>query len=202
MKAHTGVELAVDLALAQAMVKEFEDYLFSDRLFYQLIVHTPAGDRQPKLTPGVLIETLAQLRRARGELSVEQRQLLDQVEADFAAVRRRMAGRCRDKVLAELKSLLDSWTWFMQDCEDQRRRCETEYDHEVWIRARITTLMSELSDGPDLSELRQRLALLDSKLTRVFRVGQFVWDPKLELHYPKREFWFLYGRPGIPENAW
>jgi hypothetical protein len=205
MRAHTGTELAVDLALAQAMVKALEDYLLSDRLFYQLLVHTPAGDRQPKLTPGVLIETLNQLRRARNELSPEQQRELDQIEADFAAIKRRMRDYWPNKVLAELNSLLDSWTWFMQDCDSksQRHRCETEYDSEVWIRARITTLLSELGGRPDLSELRHRLAILDTKLGEIFRPGKFVWDSKLEKCYPKEVYWFLYGKPGFgDEDDW
>jgi hypothetical protein len=202
MKAHTGVELAVDLTLAQAMVKELENYLLSDRLFYQLVVRTPAGDRQPKLTPGVLIETLAQLQWADAELSADQRQQLDQLEANFTAIRQQWASLWRDKVLVELKSLLDSWNWFMQDCADWRHRCETEYDSEVWIRARVTMLMDEVRDRPELAELRQRLAVLDSRLTRVFRPGRFIWDAKLEEHYPKQQFWFLHGRPSIPEDTW
>jgi hypothetical protein len=198
MRKHTDAELAVDLAVAEAMVAALEDYLFSDRLFYQLVVRTPLGARQPKLTIGGLLERLHQLKWGRDELDPAQRGEVDGLEEAYADVKRRWSELFEQKVRRELRSLLDSWRWFMQDCEDRHRRCQSEYPSEVWIHTRIVWLMDELP-GADLSEEQGRLARLDARLRRVFRAGSFVWDPELEPFFPRSEYWWLYGRPEIPE---
>jgi len=181
------------------MVEALEDYLFSDRLFYQLVVHTPLGDRQPKLTIGGLLERLRQLRWGQDELDLAQRDEVDELEEAYADVKRRWSDLFERKVRRELHSLLDSWRWFMQDCEDRHRRCQSEYPSEVWIRTRIAWLMDELP-GADLSEEQGRLARLDAQLNRVFRAGDFVWDPQLAPHFPRGGYWWLYGHPEIPEE--
>ena len=43
------------LAIAQAMVDELTDYLMGDTLYRQLMVKTPGGVRQPKMTLGALL---------------------------------------------------------------------------------------------------------------------------------------------------
>ncbi len=199
MRKHTGAELTADLAVAEAMVIELENYLFSDRLFYQLVVRTPFGDRQPKLTIGGLLERLHQLQWGREELDPAQCDGLEELHEAYADVKRRWSDLFEQKVRREIHSLLDSWRWFMQDCEDRHGRCQTEYASEVWIRTRIAWLMDELP-GADLGEEQGRLARLDAQLNRVFRAGSFVWDPALEPFFPRSDYWWLYGRPEIPED--
>lgn len=199
MRKHAGDELSADLAVAVAMAAALEDYLFSDRLFYQLVVHTPQGDRQPKLTISGFLECLRQLEWGEDELDLAGREKLAEIREAYADVKRRWSDRFAEKARQELNSRLDSWRWFMQDCVEGQPRCQSEYASEVWIRTRVAWLMDELA-GEDLDEERNRLALLDAQLSRVFRAGAFIWDPALASHFPRADYWWLHGRPEILED--
>ena len=49
------------LAITQAMADEITDYLMGDNLYRQLIVKTPGGVRQPKMTISALLENMETL---------------------------------------------------------------------------------------------------------------------------------------------
>mgnify|MGYP005863519233 CR=1 FL=1 len=54
----------VDLAIAEAMVAELEEYIIKEELYRTLIVRTSAGDQNVRMTGGDL---LARLHRLQGE---------------------------------------------------------------------------------------------------------------------------------------
>lgn len=189
-------DLEVTLEIAEAMVAEFESYLLDESLYRQLVVKTSAGDRTPKMSAGTLLETLRDLAYAdeAGRLTSEQVHRLTELKSTFEELSRRYPQAYRQKLVRELKSQLDSWRWFLQDCRDDRSRCHDEYPFEVRIRNRIALLVEVLGDDVPAEQLA-RLQALDRDLKEVFVSGPFIWDRSLQDRYPEDRYWWLYGRP-------
>ncbi|MFQ5856561.1 MAG: hypothetical protein ACE5LU_13060 [Anaerolineae bacterium] len=186
----------VAFEIAEAMVEEFEDYLLGNSLYRQLMVKTSAGHRMPKMSAGSLLERLHDLTHAEetGQLTLEQAHQLADLTDAVDQLADRYAPAYRQKLVRELKSQIDSWRWFMQDCLDDRLRCQDEYPFEVWIRNRIELLMDTLNDRAP-ADLRSRLRKLDHDLRRVFAPGEFIFDRRLQDRHPRDRYWWLYGRP-------
>lgn len=185
-----------DLQIARAMVDEFENYLLEDSLYRQLRVETSAGDRMPKMSAGSLLAALRDLDYAEnaGELTSDQAAQLAELTTTFGQLRKRHESSYRAKLARELKSQIDSWRWFLQDCRDDPARCREEYPFEVWIRNRIALLVDELG-GQVPAEQQSRLQALDRDLRDVFVSGDFVLDDALKGRFPKNRYWWLYGQP-------
>lgn len=187
---------ALTLEIAREMVEEFENYLLGDSLYRQLKVETSAGDRMPKMSAGSLLETLHDLEYAReaGQLTAEQADQLAELTDEFERLIKRHATAYREKLAWELKSQIDSWRWFMQDCLEDPSGCQDEYPFEVWIRNRIALLMEALGEGVPADQ-RSRIEQLDHDLQEVFASGSFVLDDHLQDRYPRDRYWWLYGHP-------
>lgn len=197
----TGTSPGTNLALAQAMVDQLEDYLFGEKLYRQLLVRTPEGDKQPKMTIGALLDRLHALERQLDHLAPAQQSQFQAIRDRWQALKSQWAAQYADKVLWELKSLLDSWTWFIDDCMSGKRTCADDYSSEVWIRVRIEDLMKDIAGMADLADTRARLAPLDARLKRIFMPGPFVWSADRATSYPRERYWFLYGRP-VGADSW
>jgi hypothetical protein len=188
-------ELALEIA--EAMVAEFEDYLFDDDLYRQLMVKTSAGNRTLKMSAGSLLDTLHELAHATetGHLTPEQADRFTVLSDAVEQLSHRYASMYRQKLARELKSQIDSWRWFLQDCLDNRLRCQDEYPFDVRIRSRIALLMDALGDDAPADQV-SRLQKLDRELQEVLVPGEFILDGSLRERYPKDRYWWLYGRPG------
>lgn len=189
-------DLKVAFEIAEAMVKEFEEYLLADPVYRQLMVATSAGDRMPKMSAGSLLETLHDLAYAEktGRLTPEQAHRLAELTSTVERLAHRYELAYRQKLTRELKSQIDSWRWFLQDCLDDRLRCRDEYPFEVRIRNRIELLVDTLNDHAPADQLA-RLRKLDRDLRGIFASGEFVLDRGLRDRYPSDRYWWLYGRP-------
>ncbi len=192
---------ATNLALAQAMVNELEDYLFGDKLYRQLVVRTPEGDKLPKMTVGALLDRLQALERQRTQLTPDEQRQFQAIRERWRALKSQWVAQYADKVLWELKSLLDSWTWFIDDCMAGKRSCAEDYASEVWIRVRMEDLLRDVSGMANLADTRARLAPLDARLKRMFMPGAFVWGAERAGAYAQDQYWFLYGKP-IATESW
>ena len=140
-----GQDPTLALKLVEAMVDEFEDYLLEDSLYRQLRVKTSSGDRMPNMSAGSLLEVLQDLRRAeeKGELTSEQARQLAELTDDFQRLVDRHAAAYREKLTRELKSQIDSWRWFLQDCRQNPSQCREEYPFEVRVRGdRLRSIMN------------------------------------------------------------
>ncbi len=189
-------DLAVQFALAQAMADELENYVLGDDLYRQLVVRTPAGDRMPRMSLGLFLESLKELEWAAqaGHLTAQQKQALAEMNQALEDIRQRFPTAYREKLSWELKSNLDSWNWFLQECRENPRRCREEYPFEVRIRNRIATLVDAL--GREVpTEHASRLKRLDARLRELFVPGRFILAQELEARYPRDRYWWLYGEP-------
>ena len=186
-----------EVVLLQAMAAELEAYLLGDDLYRQLVIRTSRGDQMPRMSLGSFLETLARLEEAAnaGHLSPSQWEVLTEARHRLEELRRRFPTAYRDKLVRELKSNLDSWSWFLQECAEDLRRCRDEYPFEVRLRNRIATLMDAL--GAEVpAQHAARLERLDAQLRRLFVPGPFVWAEELKARYPRDRYWWLYGRIG------
>ncbi len=189
-------DVETNLDIAEAMVAEFEDYLVDDDLYRQLVIRTTAGDRMLKMSAGSLLEVLHDLHHAAdtGRLTPEQKNRLRELTDTVEQLTRRYTSVYRQKLVREFKSQIDSWRWFLQDCQDDRSRCRDEYPFEVRIRNRLALLMDELDDDAPADQV-SRLRKLDADLREILVPGKFILDPELQERYPKSHYWWLYGRP-------
>lgn len=181
------------LLLAEAMAQELNDYLLGDSLYRQLIVKTPQGVKQPKMTLGALLEHLEALRWAEAEMSPEQRQRLKAVEDQVSLARAAFPEQWRAMLRREVHGLLSSWRWYLEDAA-QNAKARQNYPTEVPTRTRLALLMEALGDAPDAADARSELAQLDRQLRAMFQKGPYIGSRDEQPRRPADRAWWLYGR--------
>lgn len=192
--------LELRIELAEAMVAEFEEYLFDNDLYRQLMVRTAAGNRlQQMMSAGSLLEALRCLTFAAeaGHLTTAQADRVRELVDSSEQTARRYPSLYRQKLARELKSQIDSWRWFLQDCRDDPVRCQDDYRFEVRIRTRIALLCDELSDYAPPDQIA-RLQQLDRDLQDILIPSEFILDSSLQDLYLQNRYWWLYGSPQRP----
>ena len=138
--------LAADLLEAEQMTSELTDYLFGDRLFRQIVVETPLGTRQPKMTLGGLWERIEHL-QATPELGQGDLERLASVKMAWEEARRRYPDRFRDKLRRELDSYLKNWKYYLDQVRQDPERWQSEREVEIRNRQRVEMILRLL--GPD-----------------------------------------------------
>jgi hypothetical protein len=187
-----------DLAACRAMAEEFEAYLKSDVLYWQMDGARPGGSQLPKLTVGGFLERAQRLQAA--PLSPAQQAELDKAIRQFEHVRDTSRPRYTTRVLHDLRGRLDAWTWFLDDYAQRPNDEAPYYPDRARMRLAIELLLDELADVPQATELKRRLFALDERLRANWIDGAFVWHPALACAFPRERFWWLYGRLRIPED--
>jgi hypothetical protein len=157
-----GEQMATRLAVTQAMADELNDYLMRNDLYHQMLVETPAGSEQVVMTLGALLENLAPLGNSEPPLSDAQRAQLAAIRDGVARSRRTLPDQWQALLHRELKALLDSRKWYLDDLE-QRRAEPDQNGPEAQQRARIDLILRELGGAAGLAEERRRLAELDAR---------------------------------------
>lgn len=184
-----------DLAVVEAMVTELEPYLKSDILYWQLSPAVPIAPAPPLLTLGGFLLRVRRLSGQQQILDAGQQGRLDAAIAEFETVTHEWSVHVEQRLRRELKARLDSWQWFVEDCDAQQQNCVTYYATEAELRTVIEYLLEFGGQLCDLSPQMNRLRGLDGRLRRWFEPGEFVWRPDLEPLYPRERYWWLYGRP-------
>lgn len=184
--------LETTLAITQAMAGELTDYLMGDSLYRQLVVKTPAGTRQPKMTLGALLENLELLRDAKAGLSQPQQAALSAIEQQVDLGRASFAQSWQAHLRRELKGLLDSWKWYLDEA-GVRSEARESYASEVHIRTRIDVVMRALAADSGIADSRRQLGELDSRLRGLIQGSTYVGPRDEKSHYPQSQAWWLYG---------
>lgn len=186
--------LATTLAIAQAMAYELTDYLMGDSLYRQMMVKTPSGTKQPKMTLGALLEAVQSLHWQQSQLDVDQRQRLAAIDERISIDRGAFAAQWQAMLRRELKALLDSWRWYLQDVA-RNEAAKEEYGNEAHIRTRIDLVQAELSGDGEIGQERRELDDLDAHLRAVLEGKRYVGPRGEESRYPADRSWWLYGGP-------
>lgn len=189
-----AVDPAVDLAIAQTMADELEDYLVNDDLFRPVIAHTPAGDMRLTMTGASLLSRLHRLEADREALTPEQQQQLDALQAQVAATVDSLKTRFHERLQREMKARLNSLQWFLDDCAEGVQSCKANFPFEMRNRQRIEEILKELGDDVPVA-LVERLQGVDRRIQQLGQRSDFIWDPGLEHVFPRDPYWYLYMRP-------
>jgi hypothetical protein len=140
-------ELAARLLEAEKMADQLEDYLLSDRLFWQISVETPLGTRQPKMTLGSLYERIQFLDAHRDELGPNDRARLEKIKEAWSEAQAQFPEQWRDKLRREYKSYMHNWKYFLEQRSSNPERWAQEYKFEVRNRERARLVLNLL--GPE-----------------------------------------------------
>ncbi len=173
-----------ELIIVQHMLRDLEEYLKSDVLYWHVAEPSPLGSQMPQLTIGALLE--AQVRAKAGGADAA---TLAAVRDQHDRIRAAHPALYVSKAVHELRSRLDAW---QANLDDEGRKTKVFYAQDVRVRAKIYLLENALrADTP--IELRRQREQLDQDLCEVFVPGEFVWDPRLQAAFPKNLCWWLYG---------
>lgn len=183
-----------ELAIAETMAKELEDYIINNDLYRTIVARTPEGDQRLQMTGGDLLSRLYRLQAQRAALSPDQQARLDSVQKAVETTIYSLRTRFHERLLREVKARLDSLNWYLGDFAQDRLRARTEFPFEIRNRERIEQIVKEL--GSDLTpELKQNISKIDQRIRMMTVANGFIWDEKLKAAYPPNPYWYLYVTP-------
>jgi hypothetical protein len=184
-----------NLDLVQAMMGEAEEYLASPELFWPLAASAePGAAPYPRLTLGGLMLAMDELRAAEPRMDTWQASAWARRNAQWDALRSRLAAGVARKSALELRSRLDLWGAYLGELGEAGGSAE-KYGTQVANRVMASRLAGLARGEASLASLLTQLTSLDERLRGQFDTGSFVWDLRLQTVYPPNEFWFLYGKP-------
>ena len=187
-------DLLHDLATFRAMATDFNDFVCSETVFWQLSDSGPFRKRFHKLTVAGLLFYQHRLAIFRGTLPDEKQAELQQVQAEVDRSLLNWRSNVERKALREIAGRVHSWEWYTSDCREDPDDCAGHYSTEVYNRVYIHFLIQLLSDLPD--SVRVQVGAADAELRAVFHPGAFIWEADWIPAFPSEEYWFLYGWPG------
>jgi hypothetical protein len=177
---------------------ELEAYLKSDVLFWQLTPVVPISPPAPMLTVGGFLLRVHRLDGRRGLLNPVREQRLDAALKSFQDVTQEWSVHTEKRIRRELRSRINSWQWFVDDCQANKRSCITYYATEAELRTLIEHIFEFGHSFRNMDDLQARLVKLDALFRLWFKPGSFIWRGDLEQIYPQERFWWLYGLPDFP----
>ncbi|MGH2521977.1 MAG: hypothetical protein ACRDH2_05680 [Anaerolineales bacterium] len=186
------MNLSHELAVLKKMADELNEYLLSEVLFWQL---TPSPSSFPKLSLGLMLLTRARLQGADALLDAGQRAERDQTERQIETTLGKWQVAAENKAEKELRSRLNLWQRFLDECRQDGESCADNYPHEVTQRAIISLLLNEFPRLIDTPEAK-RLTPLDTLVRGRLTGDEFIWPAELQSGFPEAEFWYLYGGMG------
>jgi hypothetical protein len=184
---------AVDLAVAEAMTDELEKYLVANDLYRTLIVHTPSGDLNLQMTGGDLLTRLHRLRGQKDQLP-HLRPRIEEVAKKADAAIYSLRSRFVQRLQREVKARLDSLRWFLDECDQDRKRCRADFPYEIRNRQRIQEILKFTGDALP-QDLATVLAQVDHRIRRSTVGSPFIWDSSVQNVFPPAPYWFLYVMP-------
>ncbi len=140
-------ELAAKLLEAEKMADQLDDYLFSDKLFWQISVETPLGTRQPKMTLGSLYERIQYLDAHKDELGPNDRVRFEKIKRAWDETQQRFPEPWQEKLRREFRSYMHNWRYFLEQRSSNSERWAQEYKFEVRNRERARLVLQLL--GPE-----------------------------------------------------
>lgn len=183
-----------DLAIAEAMTKELEDYLVNNELYRTVVVRTSDGDQRLQMTGGDLLTRLHRLQATRDLLTPDQQTRLDATRKTVEATIYSLRTRFHERLQREMKARLDALNWYLGELAQDPVRARPEFPFEMRNRQRIEEILQEL--GSDLTpELKNSLNEIDHRIRMLTRSGGFIWDEQLKSAFPSHPYWYLYVMP-------
>jgi hypothetical protein len=143
-----------------------------------------------------LLLAMRRLATLHDHLDPGQAATLTRAERELDLQKSQWRSRYQDKLARELRSRLDAWAWYLDDCRAQGESAIVHYPRQVETRAKADLLLDEAGKvGLDVEESHQRQVALDERLGAFFVVGEFCWLDELAPGFPPDRFWYLWGWP-------
>jgi hypothetical protein len=170
-------------------------YLDVGRPYRPIEVPLASGASEPgTVSIGLALEMFGELDRRRTGLQPGQSRRLARIAALWDRARSARGGDYERMLRHELKSQLDTWGWYLDDCARGGSERADDYPHEVTARRRIQALLDEASANHlDVGRERARTAGLDGALRAMFVSGPFAGPPTEAARRPADVYWWLYG---------
>src|SRR5512143_2405080 len=96
-----------ELIIVQYMVRDFEEYLKSEIVYWHVTEPNPLGSHMPRLTLGGLLEALTRANAAQNDLTASQCAELEALRAERDRIRAAHPALYIKKAIHELHSRLD-----------------------------------------------------------------------------------------------
>ena len=190
-------DAAHDIAILKSILYDFVPFIQSDIVFWQLSKPGPFLNRYPKLTVAGILFCVRKLTMVECEtehkIQDEKNRLVERL-CDHLS---RWHANVERKALIETLGRLRSWEIYIDECLEDASDCSQHYLEEVYGRVYIQLLLEIMGDTKEINDIRNRINKCDNNLYRMFTSGQFIWDKDLQVAFPPKEQWYLYGRPRI-----
>ena len=161
-------------------------YVYEDELY------GPLPGSLPRLTIGGLLMRLSRLQALSASLDDAQQQVVATAQAQVDKTRTEWAVAFEGKVTRELTARLRALGQLVTDCADNRL-CNEVYPSEIEKRVMVAGLQAEAQAQHVLTtQVETQIANIDSRLKQFTKPGDFLWDARLQVAYPKATFWYLY----------
>jgi hypothetical protein len=185
---------AIDLVIAEAMTAELENYIVADEVYRTVIVRTPEGDQNLRMSGGDLLARFHRLHNETEALTPGERQRLDAAQQRADATIYSLKTRFHQRLQREMKARLDSLRWYLDELGEDKQAAAGNFPFEMRNRQRIEEIVKRLgNDVPE--ELKTQLLQTDRRIRQVGRSAGFTWDPRVQHIYPQETYWYLYMRP-------
>lgn len=188
-------EPAIDLAVVAAEIRNLEEYIIKDDVYRTVIAATPGGDRNLQMTGGDLLARLYRLQQQRAELTDAEQSELDTLQSESDTIIKSLRTRFLALAEREVKTRLNSLSWFLDDCAADQKRCRTEFPFEIRNRQRIEELAKLFGTDGFEEVLATQVKGIDQRIRMSTRASEFVWDKRVEPFFPKSPYWYLYVLP-------
>jgi hypothetical protein len=184
-----------NLRYAAAILEQFEKYLLSREVFWNLGVRTKRGETPfPDLSPGNLYLVLNQLETQQPEMTTIEIKEYARLRLLEIEARREWPAALERKSSEELSIRINLWRNYLADLANQESNSNssrTEIKHRVIINLLQSVGACRIED----SATRVQIQGLDDRFWRYYQAGEFLWDPALRVHYSEPEYPFLYSEP-------
>ena len=188
-----------DLAVVAAMAAQLESYILRGEVYRTVAVPTSSqGEERVQSSGGDLLARLHKLSAQSDALSAAQKQALAKVKTQIENTVSRLSSHFQALLLREAKARLNSLSWFLEDCQENRRECRVQYPFEIRNRQRIAEIGKAL-DAAGAKALAAQLQGIDQRLHKLTGSGSFVWDASVAHVYPREDYWYLYALPVGPD---
>ncbi len=194
-KGLTDVDKSISAVTAMADALEY--YLIEGEIFRTVVSPAAHGYERYTMSAGELLALLHDLDAQRNQLLQDQRQRVNELQSKVQAITKRLSTRYRQLLEREIISRLDSLNWFLNDCQDDMRKCRELYHSEIRNRQRIEEILQAWKQGIPVS-VSDRVERIDERVRQMTESTPFIWAEEEKSRFPQDPYWYLYQLPKVP----
>lgn len=193
-KGLTDVEKS--LSALTAMADALEYYLIEGEIYRTVVSPAAHGYERYTMSAGELLALLHDLDAQRNHLLQDQRRRINEIQRKVQAITQSLSIRYRQLLEREIISRLDSLNWFLNDCQDDMRKCRDLYRSEIRNRQRIEEILQAWGQEIPL-RVSNRVERIDERVRQMTERVPFIWAEEEKKRFPQETYWFLYELPKI-----